>query len=60
MKPMAQHVVVLATNLQGRNRANVVIDPTTGSSLEYMHLIKGPTKTIWENSFVNEIVRLAQ
>ena len=25
-----------------------------------MHLIKGPTKAIWENSFANEIGRLAQ
>ena len=40
---MAQHVAVLATNLQGNHQANVVIDPTTGASLEYWHLIKGPT-----------------
>ena len=25
-----------------------------------MHLVKGPTKAIWENSFANEIGRLAQ
>ena len=43
---MAQHVAVLATNLQGHHQDNVVIDPTTGASLEYMHLIKGPTKAI--------------
>ena len=45
--PMAQHAAVLATNLQGNHQANVVIDPTTGASLEYRHLIKGPTKSIW-------------
>ena len=45
---MAQHVEVLATNLQVHHQENVVIDPTTGASLEYMHLIKGLTKAIWE------------
>ena len=58
--PMAQHVAVLATNLQGHHQENVVIDPITGASLEYMHLIKGQTRDIWENSFANKIVRLAQ
>ena len=57
---MAQHVAVLATNIQGHHQANFFIDPTTGASLEYGHLIKGPTKSIWENSFANEIGRLAQ
>ena len=57
---MAQHVAILAINLQGHHQANVVIDPTSGSSLEYMHIVKGPTKAIWENSFANEIGRLAQ
>ena len=57
---MAQHVSVLATNLQGHHQENVVIDPTTGASLEYRHLIKGQTKAIWENSFANEIGRLAK
>ena len=45
--PMAQHVSVLATKLQVNHQANVVIDSTTGASLEYGHLIKGPTKAIW-------------
>ena len=58
--PMAQHIAVLATNLQGHHQVNVVIDPTTGASLEYMHLIKGPTKSIWENLFANEIGQKAQ
>ena len=57
---MAQHVAVLATNLRGHNQANFIIDPTTGASLECRHLIKGPTKSIWGNSFANEIGRLAQ
>ena len=57
---MAQHVAVLKTNIYGHHQANVVIDPTTGASLEYRHLIKGPTKAIWENSFANETGQLAQ
>ena len=47
VEPMAQHVAILATNIQGHHQANVLIDPTTGASLEYSHLIKGPTKAIW-------------
>ena len=57
---MVQYVAVLTTNLHGHNQSNIVIDPITGASLEYIHLIKGPTKAIWENSFANEIGRLAQ
>ena len=44
---MAQHVAVLATDLQGHNQENIFIEPTTGALLEYRHLIKGPTKAIW-------------
>ena len=29
--PMAQHVAVLATNMQGQHQANVFINPTTGA-----------------------------
>ena len=57
---MAQHVSVLSTNLRAHHQSNVVIDPKTVASLEYRHLIKGTTKAIWENSFANEIDRLAQ
>ena len=31
VEPMAQHVAVLAINLQGRHQVNVVIDLTTGA-----------------------------
>ena len=31
--PMAQHVAVLATDLQGHHQENFSIDPTTGASL---------------------------
>ena len=60
MDPMAQHFAVLSTNMQGYHQENDVIKPTTGASLEYRHLIKGPIKSIWENSFANEIFQLAQ
>ena len=60
MNLTAQHVLVLAKHLQVHHQANVVIDPTTGASLEYRHLPKGHTKAIWSNSFVNEISQLAQ
>ena len=46
VEPMAQHVAILAKHLQGHHQANVVIDPTTGASLEYRHIVKGPTKEI--------------
>ena len=48
---MAQHVAVLEINIQGHDQENVVIGPKTGVSLEYRHLFKGPTKTIWEIHF---------
>ena len=56
VETMTQHVSVLAKNIQGHHQANVFIDPTTGALLEYRYLVKGPTKSIWENSFANEIV----
>ena len=45
---MSQHVAIQERNLQGHRQANVVIDLTTGASLEYMHRVKVPTKAIWE------------
>ena len=46
VKPTANNVVVLVTNMQGYHQANFGIDPTIGASLEYRHIIKGPTKSI--------------
>ena len=37
-----------------------VIDPSTGTSLEYRHLMRGPDKIIWERAFANDLGRLAQ
>ena len=60
VEPTDHHVLVLSTNLQEHHQANVFIDPKTWASLEYRHIIKGPTKAIWGNSFANEIGRLDQ
>ena len=60
MDTTVQHIAVIEKNLQVHYQENVVIDPTTGASLEYRHLVKGPTEAIWLNLFANEIVRLAQ
>ena len=41
--------------------ANAIIDPISGASMEYRHLIKSPKyKVPWTNSFSNELGRLAQ
>ena len=37
---------------------NSVLDPTTGNTLEYRDLVKGPTATQWQKSFANELGRL--
>ena len=33
VKPTAQHIVVLETNIKGQNQDSLVIDPTTGASI---------------------------
>ncbi len=41
--------------------ANAIIDPDTGASMEYRHLVKSPRhQKAWIRSFSNEIGRLAQ
>ena len=41
--------------------ANAIIDPDTGASMEYRHLMKSPKHaTEWQKSFSNELGRLAQ
>ena len=43
------------------HRANAIIDPTSGASMEYRHLIKSPKhKAPWNTSFSNKLGRLAQ
>ena len=56
--PTAHHIQVLEKNLQGYHQENVVIDPTTGASLEHRHIVKGPTKAVSEFCFANEIIQL--
>ena len=46
-------------HLADSTKINVVIDPETGASLEYRHLMKGATKGIWTTLFTNELGRLA-
>ena len=45
---------------QPLHQCNIVIDPTTGYSLEYRHLVKGDDKLRWTTAFANELGRLAQ
>ena len=41
--------------------ANAIIDPISGASMEYRHLIKSPKhKAPWTTSFSNELSRLTQ
>jgi hypothetical protein len=41
--------------------ANAIIDPDTGASMEYRHLLKSPKHCeAWKTSFANELGRLAQ
>ena len=41
-------------------RVNAVLEQTTGSVLEYRHLVKGPDKNIWTTSCANDFGRLSQ
>ena len=40
--------------------ASPVIDPVSGKSLEYRHLMQGPDCAIWKRALANDIGRLAQ
>ena len=40
--------------------ACLFINPDTGVSLEYRHLIQGPDKDIWVKALANDFGRLAQ
>jgi hypothetical protein len=67
----ANHIVTINKNIPSISHsihqaskqewANAIIDPETGASLEYRHLLKIPTKVAaWTHSFANELGRLAQ
>ena len=48
------------TNIFSKHYAAPVIDPTTGESLKYRHLMNGPDKFFWEKALANDLGRLAQ
>jgi hypothetical protein len=49
------------TGIPSMHMANAVIDPETGKTLEYRHLMeRAEYKTQWTQSFANELGRLAQ
>ena len=60
--PTRSRFVAAAASLSSYSspRLATVIDPITGASLEYRHLVKGPDQVLWEKSFSNELGRLAQ
>ena len=49
------------TGIPATQMANAVIDPHTGKTLEYRHLMaEEKSKRLWTRSFANELGRLAQ
>jgi hypothetical protein len=63
----ANHIVtidntdILSTKEPATQWANAIIDPDTGASMEYRHLLKSPKHCkAWTHSFANELGRLAQ
>jgi hypothetical protein len=55
-----QPLLTECTPIHRHQFANSVINPETGQSQEYKHLIQGPDKELWIKSFENELGRLAQ
>ena len=51
---------VLAANAITVMESNSVTHPNTEQAQEYLHLVKGKYKIIWERSFANKLGRLAQ
>ncbi len=64
--PFAHHASPLTMSaptvptVRQQSSAFSVIDGTTGASLSYRHLIRGPDKALWMNSMANDLGRLAQ
>jgi hypothetical protein len=58
---LAETSILITSDTHIQHWANVIIDPDTGASMEYRHLIKGPKhRTSRVHSFANELGRLAQ
>jgi hypothetical protein len=60
LRSQQQATIHRSANVMPMHFANSVTDPITGEVQEYRHLIKGPTKATWVNSFANELGRLAK
>ena len=58
--PLRSHQSANSAIFPSLHQANGVTDPLTGQVQEYRHLIQGPEKTTWVNSFSNELGRLFQ
>ena len=50
----------MTAQLQKPREANLVTHQISGVTQEYRHLIKGLERKIWEKSFADELVQLAQ
>ena len=62
----ANHIATVAATTKlfplaniNTHAANIVVDPITGETQEYRHLIKGLNAEIWCRAFANEIGQLA-
>ena len=56
---MATDILTILEQSAAYGVINAVICPTTGDTLEYKQLSKGPTAKQWATSFANELGRLA-
>ena len=52
--------LVLTAQFQRVREANAVTHEISGVAQEYIYLVKGPDRKIWERSFSNDLVQLAQ
>ena len=50
----------LAAQFLHVRQANTVTHQVSGVAQEYRHLVKGPDRNIWEQSFANELGQLSQ
>ena len=50
----------LTEQFQKNHEANAVTHQISGLAQEYIHLVKGPDRKIWERSFAKELGQLSQ
>ena len=53
-------VAALSQLLRQEEKSNFFIDPASGQSLEYRHLIRGPDGATWVKALANNLGRLSQ